>query len=470
MRSTSRRHTYPLIILIALTAVVLGGTALAGVHPQRIKAIPEGISADSVLRTIGKPSRVQNVHRLYYKSHQVVVDADSIIIDIRLTDKRLHPTLINQSKHNEQNAAPAVTLLRIGMDLPEAYSRAGQPDSIVPGQDWYYTQRHRVEMSQGHVQRVETHIRRTFDKLDWVWLNFNDRGLLLMNIAIALVMFGVAMQINLNNFKLLVSHPRPVIVGFLSQFVGVPLVTFLLIMLIRPAPSIALGMLLVAACPGGNISNFISALAKGNIALSVTLSAIATVAAIFMTPLNFALWGNLYSETSSMMIPISIDPLEMLKTVLILLGIPTLLGIYIAHRFPKFTARVIKPIKIGSLAIFLGFIMAALLNNWSYFVRFIHLVALLVVIHNALCLLAGFGVVRLCRLSGRNSRTIAIETGIQNSGLGLALIFNPNLFDGLGGMAMIASIWGIWHIVSGFIVAGIWSHREPADAQIPTKL
>lgn len=114
--------------------------------------------------------------------------------------------------------------------------------------------------------------------------------------------------------------------------------------------------------------------------------------------------------------------------------------------------------------------MAALLNNWSYFVRFIHLVALLVVIHNALCLLAGFGVARLCRLSGRNSRTIAIETGIQNSGLGLALIFNPNLFDGLGGMAMIASIWGIWHIVSGFIVAGIWSHREPADAQKQTKI
>lgn len=452
-------------IVLVLILLVAPWAARGELVSKRLRVVEQGMSADTVRLLAGQPTQVQPVARFYYGKNQVVMGADSLIVDIRLANKNFRPQFMRSARDSARAEGAAVALLRIGMDFAEARRRAGMPDSIAHGEDWYYTQRHRVELTQGRVARVDTHIKRGIDVLDWVWLNFNDGGLLFMNIAIALVMFGVALRININNFKLLVSHPRPVVVGVLSQFVGVPLVTFLLIMVLRPAPSIALGMLLVAACPGGNISNFISALARGNIALSVTLSAIATVAAIFMTPLNFSFWGRLYSETSNMLIPISIDPMEMLKTVLIILGIPTLLGIYIAHRFPKFTQRIINPIKIGSLVVFLGFIVIALVGNWSYFVRFIHLVLLVVVAHNALCLLTGYGLSRVCRLSRRNCRTIAIETGIQNSGLGLALIFNPNLFDGLGGMAMIAAIWGIWHVISGFILARIWSIRPPIDAE-----
>ena len=428
-------------ITLFIATLLLCSNAVGQTKAKRISSLPLGIKTDSVLTVAGSPSQVLPVARLYYGANQVVLSSDSLIADIRLSNNNIRPIAIHSVADSCLSPNTAVALLRIGMDLDEAYRRAGMPDSIRHGEDWLYGQRHRVEITQGRVTRVETKIKRGAELLDWVWLNFNDGGLLFMNIAIALVMFGVALRINLNNFKLLVSHPRPVIIGVVSQFVGVPLVTFLLILFIRPAPSLTLGMLLVAACPGGNISNFISALARGNIALSVTLSAIATVAAIFMTPLNFSFWGHLYSETSNMIVPIRIDPLEMLKTVLIILGAPTLLGIYI------------------------GFIAIALIGNWSYFVRFIHVVVVLVVVHNALCLLAGFGLSRACKLSGRNCRTIAIETGIQNSGLGLALIFNPNLFDGLGGMAMIASIWGIWHIISGFILARIWSMRLPKDAE-----
>lgn len=452
-------------ITLFIATLLLCSNAVGQTKAKRISSLPLGIKTDSVLTVAGSPSQVLPVARLYYGANQVVLSSDSLIADIRLSNNNIRPIAIHSVADSCLSPNTAVALLRIGMDLDEAYRRAGMPDSIRHGEDWLYGQRHRVEITQGRVTRVETKIKRGAEMLDWVWLNFNDGGLLFMNIAIALVMFGVALRINLNNFKLLVSHPRPVIIGVVSQFVGVPLVTFLLILFIRPAPSLALGMLLVAACPGGNISNFISALARGNIALSVTLSAIATVAAIFMTPLNFSFWGHLYSETSNMIVPIRIDPLEMLKTVLIILGAPTLLGIYIAYRFPKFTSRIVNPIKIGSLVIFLGFIAIALIGNWSYFVQFIHVVVVLVIVHNALCLLAGFGLSRACKLSGRNCRTIAIETGIQNSGLGLALIFNPNLFDGLGGMAMIASIWGIWHIISGFILARIWSMRLPKDAE-----
>lgn len=352
-----------------------------------------------------------------------------------------------------------VSLLRIGMDLSEARVRAGVADSVRAGTDWYYTKRHRVELVQGAVSKVDTHIKMSLESLDWVWLNFSDGGLLLMNIAIAFIMFGVALQIRFSQFKMLLQHPKPVVVGMLSQFVGVPLVTFLLVLLLQPTPSIAMGMILVAACPGGNVSNFVSSVAKANVALSVMLTAISTLLAIVMTPLNFTLWGSLYSQASNLVIPISIDPIEMLKTVLILLGIPIVLGVTVAQKFPKFTAKVLKPIKIFSLLFFFGFVAAALAKNFEYFLRFIHLIVLIVVLHNASCLVSGYLVAKGFRLPKRDRRTISIETGIQNSGLGLVLIFNPKLFDGLGGMAFVAAVWGIWHIISGLALAGFWNRR-----------
>jgi BASS family bile acid:Na+ symporter len=112
----------------------------------------------------------------------------------------------------------------------------------------------------------------------------------------------------------------------------------------------------------------------------------------------------------------------------------------------------------------MGFVVAAFASNFQYFLKYIHLIALIVLAHNALGLATGYFLPRLFKLPKKDRRTIAIETGIQNSGLGLVLIFNPNLFDGLGGMAFIAAAWGIWHIVSGLGLAYFWSRRPILDA------
>jgi len=111
-------------------------------------------------------------------------------------------------------------------------------------------------------------------------------------------MFGVALDVKVSDFKLLVNKPKPIIIGFLSQFIMLPALTFILVLLIKPQPSIALGMFLVAACPGGNISNFMTKLAKGNTALSISLTAFSTLLAMFLTPFNFELWSNMYSPTA----------------------------------------------------------------------------------------------------------------------------------------------------------------------------
>jgi BASS family bile acid:Na+ symporter len=303
--------------------------------------------------------------------------------------------------------------------------------------------------------------------MDTVSLNFSQDSLLILNITIALIMFGVALGIKTDHFKRLLKNPKPVATGFLSQFVLLPAVTFLITIILRNVitPTMALGMILVAACPGGNISNFMSSLSKGNAALSVSLTAIATISAIVMTPLNFALWGgwfmNIYENINPGLLPkLRIPPLEVFKTVLIIIGIPLILGMYVNARFPKLTAVIAKPLKIFSIVAFLGMVAIAFRSNYDFFLQFIKYIFLLVLVHNLIAFATGFSFATIMKVSPYDRRAITIETGIQNSALGLALLFNPKIFPpelAIGGMTVIVAWWGVWHIISGLTTAGIWS-------------
>ena len=234
-------------------------------------------------------------------------------------------------------------------------------------------------------------------------------------------------------------------------------VTFLMVWLIEPIPSIALGMFMVAACPGGNISNFITHMAKGNSALSVSLTAIATLLAVIMTPLNLQFWGSLYGPTATVLQDIAISPFEMVKLVSLLLALPLVLGMWVNHTKPFLAKKMAKVLKLASLIFFISLIFLALYNNRQIFMDYVFYVFWIVVIHNLIAFTTGFSIAKLLRLSPRDVRSITIETGIQNSGLGLLLIFT--FFEGLGGMALLAAFWGIWHLVSGLMLSGFWGYR-----------
>lgn len=297
------------------------------------------------------------------------------------------------------------------------------------------------------------------EQLDTIRLNFNRESVNLMNIAIAFIMFGIALSIKPQHFKTLVFNPKPVILGVIAQYILLPALTFVLVIILRPSTAVAMGMILIAACPGGNVSNLISSISKSNVTLSVSLTTITTVMSLFMTPFNFAFWGGLYARHSPLLVPITIDPVEMFRTVFLILGIPVILGMIVGMKFPKFTAKIDKPIQAASVIFFVGFIVAALAGNFDLFLRYIHLIFFLVLIHNGLAFLSGYFLPKSLGVSEINCRTISIETGIQNSGLGLALIFNPRIFPpelNLGGMAFIAAWWGIWHIVAGLMLAFYW--------------
>lgn len=297
------------------------------------------------------------------------------------------------------------------------------------------------------------------EHIDQVQLNFVAESLDVMNLTLAFIMYGVALDLSLADFKRLWQSPKLMLAGLTSQFILLPAVTLGLVYLINPMPSFALGMFMLAACPGGNVSNFMSALAKGNVALSVSLTAVVTASAMVVMPLNFAFWSSLYAPSADLLRAVHLDPMDVAKTILLILGIPIVLGMLTARYLPRLVERVKRPIKLLSVLIFGAYVVIAFANNYDYFLQYVKYVVLIVFLHNTSAILTGYSFSSLLGIRGGDRRTISIETGIQNSGLALILIFN--FFDGLGGMALVAGWWSIWHLTSGMTLATFWSYRAP---------
>lgn len=295
--------------------------------------------------------------------------------------------------------------------------------------------------------------------IDDIMLNFSPASLTLLNAILAIVMFSIALDLKSSDFREVSRRPKSFIAGIFSQLLALPALTFVLVLLIEPRPSIALGLILVAACPGGNISNFLTHRAKGNLALSVSMTAVSTLACPILTPLNIAFWGSLYAPTREILRATEIDPVSVFYTVALLLILPMALGMLLNARRPDVAARIRRPLQVLSMLIFVGFVVAALAANWTFFLGYVGQVALLVVLHNGLALAAGFVVATLVGTGDADRRAITIETGIQNSGLGLILVFA--FFGGLGGMTVVVAFWGIWHAVSGLAFASWIGRRAP---------
>lgn len=308
--------------------------------------------------------------------------------------------------------------------------------------------------------RTNTH--HMCEEIDGIRLNFNPEDLMGLNIILAFLMFGIALDLKISHFKDLFKYPVKSLVGIASQYLVLPLLTFLIVLILKPCPSIALGIFLLGSCPGGNMSNFLSSLAKGNVALSVTLTATSTLLAPIMTPLNFAFYGSRYEPTAALMEKISVEPMELFYTIVLILGIPLIIGMFVNYKFPNFTKKILKPIQVLSILIFIAFILFAFLKNADIFIDIIGVIFFLVLLHNGLAMLSGYGMGKLFKLSFEDKKCLAIETGIHNAALGLIIVFT--IFDGMGGMAVVAGWWGIWDLVTGFIVATIWARMAAKQA------
>jgi len=281
---------------------------------------------------------------------------------------------------------------------------------------------------------------------------------IILSMVLATMVFSVALELRIEDFKRVAQTPKAVICGFIPQFLLLPVATWLVTLWLDLPPNIEAAMILVAACPGGSLSNVVTHMGRGNTALSVSISAVASIIALFATPFNFSWMIATNPETASWLKELSIDSSGIYISLFLLLGVPLSLGLLASHRLPQLTERIRKPLGLFSLIALLLFIVAGLIKERQLLTLGLLPILLLVVLHNASGLFFGWATSKVMGVSEKDRRAIMIEGGMQNSGLALGIIavqFNSDL-----GMVTLASLWGIWHIVSGMSLAYVWRRKD----------
>ncbi len=281
---------------------------------------------------------------------------------------------------------------------------------------------------------------------------------LVLSLVLATMVFAVALELRIDDFRRVGQTPRAVVAGLIPQFVLLPGATWLATLALELPASTEAAMILVACCPGGALSNVITHLGRGNTALSVSISAVASLLALFLTPFNFTWMVSSNPVTASWLRALAIDASDIWFSLLVLLAAPMILGLAVAHRLPGLAKSMRKPLGRFAVAALLLFIAAGLFRERALLTAQILPQLLVVVLHNASGLLLGFGCATAFGVAERDRRAITIEGGMQNSGLALGIIavqFNADL-----GMVIVASLWGIWHVVSGLTLVGWGRHHD----------
>lgn len=279
-----------------------------------------------------------------------------------------------------------------------------------------------------------------------------------LSIVLALMVFSVALELHVRDFRRVAENPRAVVCGLIPQFVLLPVATWLATLVLDLPPNVEAAMMLVAACPGGSLSNVITHLGHGNTALSVTISAVASLIALVATPFNFGWMVSTNPVTAGWLQQLAIDPSDIWISLFLLLALPMSLGLWVNRQWPGLTARIRKPLARFSLFALFAFIALGLIRERQLLTLGLLPMLGLVIAHNALGLFLGWITARAMHVSEPDRRAIMIEGGMQNSGLALGIIgvqFGADL-----GMVVIASLWGIWHIVSGLSLAYIWRRKD----------
>lgn len=285
---------------------------------------------------------------------------------------------------------------------------------------------------------------------------------LILSLVLATMVFAVALELKPADFARVAQTPRAVACGLIPQFLLLPGATWLATLALDLPPATEAAMILVAACPGGSLSNVITHLGRGNAALSVSISAVAALLALVLTPLNFTWMVAANPATAAWLRTLAIDASDIWWSLVALLALPMAAGLTLGHRQPGLTQRIRGPLGRFSLLALLAFIAAGLFSQRALLTAQILPQLGIVVLHNAAGLLLGALCALAFRLDRRDRRAVVIEGGMQNAGLALGIIAVQ--FQSQLAMVILASLWGIWHIVSGLVLVIVWRHNDARRA------
>lgn len=295
--------------------------------------------------------------------------------------------------------------------------------------------------------------------LDELRIVLDPVGQIALAIALMLLMFSIALNLRLEHFTAILQRKSDLVGGVIAQVIALPLVTFCIVLLLKPPPSIALGMFVVASCPGGVVSNYFTHLARGNVAFSVSLTATSSALAAVFTPFLIVFTSQAYQPTATLLRSIDFRPLAFLLQTAVLLVIPLLVGMFIAARKPGFAAVLQRRVaRTGALAL----LVAIVYGSAKFLPLLLPAMPMLVgitMLHNASALATGALTGTVLGADRGTRRALVFELGIQNSGLAIVILLAQ--FQGLGGAAAIAAVWSLWHLIAGGAIVLLMRRQKP---------
>ncbi|WP_309648730.1 bile acid:sodium symporter [Nocardioides sp.] len=286
---------------------------------------------------------------------------------------------------------------------------------------------------------------------------------LAIKVVVALFLFGIALDTRVEDLRAVVRRPWVMAVGLVAQYAVAPGLALLLTLVLDVRGSVAIGMLLVACCPAGNLSNLLTHRARGDVALSISLTALSNLAAVLLTPLAFGFWSGLNPAARELLRDVSIEPATVMTEVALLIGLPFALGVLVAWRRPRFAERAQRIVEPGALGLLLLVVVGGAAAQLDVLVDYLAVVAVPIVAHNAMALGVGYATGRACRLRAPGVRAMTFELGVRNTALGVVLALG--FFSDLGGVVLVAALWGLWDVVTGLALSTWWRGREGSVAR-----
>ena len=279
-------------------------------------------------------------------------------------------------------------------------------------------------------------------------------------VALGIIMFGLGLSLTLADFARVVKYPKPVVIGLVCQILLLPFICFLIANGFGLAPALAVGLMLLAASPGGTTANLFSHLAHGDVALNITLTAVNSLIAILTMPLLVNLSLS-YFMTADQAIPLQFAKVLQVFAIVLL---PVALGMLVRRLTPAFAARMEKPMKLVAALFLAGTVILALMKDWATVVEYAPLVGAAALLFNLLSLALGYCVPRMLKIPKRQAIAIGMEIGIHNGTLAIALALSPTLLNN-STMAIPAALYSLimFFTAAGF---GWWVSRSPAPQTV----
>ncbi len=294
------------------------------------------------------------------------------------------------------------------------------------------------------------------DDINQIPFDFDPRIGLIMGIMVGFLVFAVSLDLTWEKLLRVLKKPKSPTIGLLAQFGILPAIAFLAGLYLTGEPGIALGLLLVTCCPGGALSNYLTGVAKGDVATSISITTISTLFSIVLTPVLFAFWASMNPSTLGVLQQISMDPQQVVMTLLIMLVIPVTAGMLLRAKRPNTANRIRGVVRLTAGIVFAVIVAIIIGSNFKSLAILAQAALIPVLFTFVFAVGLGWGIGWLAGLMVAERRAVAIEVAFQNVALAIGL--SITFFPAFGGIAAVAILWGIVHLTLGFGLAIAWRY------------